>query len=224
MLHYSVLSQKIGFKTMNYLINTSKFKGRLLAIILSCFMVGIVTTFSQNAFAEEVCWEGKVCVAWDIKCRLGHLCGKVCVEWKIIKHCKKPPSLADFISFNAIPSSDSIVSLKWETSSEHDNAGFNIWRVQLENDDVTHITKVNKQIIPSKSILEWTGTSYSVEDATVANGNTYYYVLEDINNAGENTLQCDYISAVSIGKPLQDTEAVEKVKQICEEYAEEPSE
>lgn len=207
---------------MNYLINTSRFKGHLLTIVLSYFVVGVFSTFSLDAFAES-CTKGTIgCFCMTIEGK--EVCEKITTTVPPDGTTTPPPNLADLVSFNALPSSESTVSLKWETASEHDNAGFNIWRAKLENDELSDITRVNEQIISSKNIFEWTGTSYSVEDTTLPNGNTYYYVLEDINNTGENTLQCDHISAVSLGEPLQKTDAIEKVKSICKEYAEEQSE
>ena len=138
--------------------------------------------------------------------------------------CTDDSQLVDLISFNAIPLSNGRVSLEWETSSEKDTVGFNIWRSQSENDSLTNITRINEQLIPSRSILEWSGISYPAEeDTTVVDGNTYYYVLEDIDNTGRNTLHCDHISLVRVGISDKGTDVTEseRVKHICEKYAEE---
>ena len=73
--------------------------------------------------------------------------------------------------------------VEWETASEIDNEGFNIWRSQAE--DGQYI-KLNEAMIPPQG-SPITGASYSYIDDTVTNGVTYYYKLEDVDIYGTST-------------------------------------
>lgn len=79
---------------------------------------------------------------------------------------------------------DSYVLLEWETASEIDNAGFNIWRSEAEADPYT---KLNADLIPTQG-GPTTAASYSYLDDAVTNGVTYWYKLEDVDLYGVGTM------------------------------------
>jgi hypothetical protein len=84
-----------------------------------------------------------------------------------------PPSKISLSSFKAIPSSRKVL-LNWQTESEPNNKGYNIWRAE-------RFKKINKGLIPP----EGTGTlgaEYDFVDEWLLNGKHYFYWLEDVDN------------------------------------------
>jgi len=76
------------------------------------------------------------------------------------------------------------IFLEWETASEIDNMGFNIYRAESADGEYT---KINGALIPAKgSATE--GALYSFVDWSVEKGKTYYYKLEDVDVSGIATL------------------------------------
>jgi hypothetical protein len=98
--------------------------------------------------------------------------------------------------------SNCYVILKWETATEIDTVGFNIWRAQVKNGEYVNITKVNNQLVGIKAKNDYQGASYSYEDHDVVPGNTYYYVLEDIDFAGLSTVHYDFLDSATVQPPL----------------------
>lgn len=68
------------------------------------------------------------------------------------------------------------IEIEWETETEIDTAGFNIYRSETEDGDYV---RINEQIIPSQSDAV-AGATYLYVDSDVERGKTYYYRLEDI--------------------------------------------
>ena len=68
----------------------------------------------------------------------------------------------------------------WETATELDNRGFNLWRgTSPAGPDI----KLNETLIPSQSQgLPGSGFQYTWEDSRdLVPGTTYYYWLEDLD-------------------------------------------
>lgn len=80
-------------------------------------------------------------------------------------------------------SSEASIEIQWETESEFDTAGFNIYRSNLPDGE---FVQINPQLIPSQADPA-SGASYTFVDTAVESGQTYYYMLEDVeyNNARE---------------------------------------
>jgi len=93
------------------------------------------------------------------------------------------PTVITLLSFTA-ESSDDQVTLAWETASELDNEGFNLWRSSAVDGQ---FVKINNDLIQAQG-NETTGASYSFVDSNVTSGTTYYYKLEDIDFYGVSTL------------------------------------
>jgi hypothetical protein len=93
------------------------------------------------------------------------------------------PSVITLSSFTAEPGRSS-VTLSWETGSEEDNEGFNIYRSESEDGEYEII---NSSVIPAKGSY-YGGTSYEFVDDDVRNRKKYYYILEDIDINGKTTL------------------------------------
>lgn len=88
------------------------------------------------------------------------------------------PSVITLAYFDAEAGDDGTVTLSWETATEIDNAGFNIYRSKHRNGTYT---KINNALITAKGDAT-SGTTYSFAD-TPRRG-TYYYRLEDIDTNG----------------------------------------
>lgn len=76
------------------------------------------------------------------------------------------------------------IILTWETASEIDNAGFNIYRSESAGGEYL---KINGALIPAKGSAAQ-GAAYKFFDRSVERGKTYYYKLEDIDLNGKSTL------------------------------------
>ncbi len=107
------------------------------------------------------------------------------------------PDAVELASFTATPQKwTGTIQLDWETVSEVDNLGFNLYRA--ESLDGRQI-KLNDSLIPSQGPGSPTGYTYSFLDRAVRAGRTYYYWLEavDIYDVTER------FGPVSAAVPLQ---------------------
>lgn len=87
-------------------------------------------------------------------------------------------------AFDAAQQQDGTTLVNWQTASELDTVGFNVWR----SADVSAPTeRLNAALIPALASGTPQGASYEFSDAT-ANGTAYYYWLEDIDVNGQSTL------------------------------------
>jgi hypothetical protein len=86
----------------------------------------------------------------------------------------------------------STIVIEWETETEFDTAGFNIYRAEAVNADCAQLKtdayeQINDVLIPS-SADPASGAAYSYTDANVSAGQQYCYVLEDVE-FGQQTEQ-----------------------------------
>jgi hypothetical protein len=72
------------------------------------------------------------------------------------------------------------VTVQWNTETELDTAGFNLYRSEIDKDDYT---RVNDIIIDSEGSAI-SGATYTFVDSSVEAGKTFYYLLEEIQNDG----------------------------------------
>jgi len=93
------------------------------------------------------------------------------------------PTLVELSYFRA-KGLNGAVLLEWATETELDNEGFNLLR--SDEQDGEYI-KINPYLIPARGSAGF-GAEYSYTDYDVENGVTYYYLLEDIDFYGVNTL------------------------------------
>lgn len=91
------------------------------------------------------------------------------------------PTAVNLISFSAEGKQKQAI-LKWKTACELNNAGFHIWRSHSREGGYQRITCA---IIPAKGGPTW-GGDYVLKDRCSANGQTYFYKLEDIDYNGKS--------------------------------------
>jgi hypothetical protein len=96
---------------------------------------------------------------------------------------------------------DSQVTLFWKTETELNNAGFNIYRSETENEGYAQI---NDSLIPAEGISQQ-GASYGFVDTEVQNGKTYYYKLEDLDLGGTPTMHGPIIADVPVSTSTSTT-------------------
>jgi hypothetical protein len=95
------------------------------------------------------------------------------------------PTAVELVRFEATPSGNNI-QIEWETASEIDNLGFNLYRAESAPGG-TRIC-LNADLIPSEAPGSPTGAVYTWVDESIALDTTYYYWLEDVDIYGETTL------------------------------------
>lgn len=92
------------------------------------------------------------------------------------------PLAVTVASFDATPFPDR-VHLAWETASELNNAGFNLYR-----NTAPALPNQPLAFVPSQAAGSAQGAVYSYEDAGVVAGQTYWYWLADVDLGGGITL------------------------------------
>jgi hypothetical protein len=86
-----------------------------------------------------------------------------------------------FLGWQALRISQEVaVVIAWETASEMDTAGFNLYRGDQETGP---FQQVNAGLIPGADD-PLTGGSYEFVDSNVTAGTTYYYQLEEVELSG----------------------------------------
>lgn len=95
-------------------------------------------------------------------------------------------------NFEALPQFDHIL-VAWETASEIDNLGFNLYRATAPGGP---LLRLNDVLIPSQAPGSSQGYSYNWQDYAVAGATTYDYWLESVSTLG-TTEQFGPVSATS---------------------------
>ncbi len=93
------------------------------------------------------------------------------------------PTAVTLASFAVIPQEDAILAT-WETASELDNVGFNLYRSTATDGPYTLL---NATLIPPQNPGSVMGGYYEWLDTDVRPGVAYYYKLEDIDVKGVST-------------------------------------
>jgi hypothetical protein len=132
------------------------------------------------------------------------------IYWYPDDRCPKPAvdrygELALLANFDAYSMKNGNVCLKWKTSMELDNAGFNVLRAQhnadlTDNSGYFNIIQINTRLVSSKSSTSLSGESYAYEDKAPEFGVVNYYGLEDIDFDQVRTIHQEFITTP---KPCQ---------------------
>jgi hypothetical protein len=93
------------------------------------------------------------------------------------------PTAVELASFSAEPAGGDVL-LTWETASELDNLGFNLYRSAEEHGEYA---RLNDELIPPQNPGAPAGAAYSWTDGAVEPETTYYYKLEDVDVSGKRT-------------------------------------
>ena len=93
------------------------------------------------------------------------------------------PTSVGLARFEAVPDGTSI-RVEWETASEFDNLGFNLYRAESPEGPRS---RLNDSLLPSQMPGSPVGAAYQFVDGSVVPGVTYSYWLEavDVTGAGE---------------------------------------
>ena len=90
------------------------------------------------------------------------------------------PTAVRLISFAVTPT-DSRVEVTWETATELDNLGFNLYRGTTPEGP---FVQLNATLIPTQNPGQVLGATYTWLDKDIASGGIYYYLLEDVDVDG----------------------------------------
>lgn len=101
-------------------------------------------------------------------------------SWNTDTNCVLAVTLADF----SATSQQDHIEVTWQTVSELDHLGFNVWRSLTEE---IPDTQLNAELIPSQAPGSGQGGSYEWVDNDIEPGVTYYYWLEDVDVSGVTT-------------------------------------
>ena len=102
--------------------------------------------------------------------------------WARVKGTEE--TLITLTSFTATPSKRAII-LQWNTKSEIDNKGFNLYRAESLDGEYV---KINSSLIHAKG-SPTQGASYKFINKNVKNRKTYWYKLEDVDIHQKNTMR-----------------------------------
>lgn len=142
---------------------------------LACGATAPVITLHVQAKppVDDVC--NTACVAgFEVDPVSSNDCRDVCVQTAV-----------ELMDFSATGSKHSII-LRWETSSETDNLGFNLYRAKKVDGPRT---RINEDLIPSLVPPGSTfGATYEYEDLTMLGARTYWYWLEAVDIYGGTAL------------------------------------
>lgn len=152
-------------------------------------LLGMGLTVDRNGAPELLCFyaeartptlaEQEGLPTWSIplQARISTVGGDKTVNFALA------PTAVDLAAFEATAQGNGVL-LTWETASEIDNLGFNLYRSQAEG---TLGERLNATLIPSKSPGQGGGAAYEFVDGTAAAKVTYYYTLEDVDFSGRRT-------------------------------------
>jgi len=104
-------------------------------------------------------------------------------DFAVVRYQSGNPTYVELLSFTGEANEDGTVTLAWETATEVDNGGFNLYRSRLRDGNYK---KINDTLIPAQGDAT-AGASYHYEDTPPARG-TYYYNLEDVDTHGVSTM------------------------------------
>jgi hypothetical protein len=153
---------------------------------------------ARDAGATQFKW-GQVNEATAEMCWAGGTCGEV-QEYL--------PVTLDNLTVSTL---ENQLVIQWDTASEINNLGMNLWCAQLADNQFESITQLNSQLISTKAILPQLGASYSSADYPAINTHLklgiQHCTLEDIDAGGQCTLHCEHLKTVVIGDDNSITDA-----------------
>ena len=155
--------------------------------LMLCFYAEGQTPFSTEQDLSPYSW------TLPLQARLGPVGGDKTVNFKV-----EQPTAVDLAAFEAAAQGNDVL-LTWETASELDNLGFNIYRAESQ---AGQLVQINQHLIASKNLGGTVGATYSFLDESAAPGATYYYWLEDIDTSGVATKHGPVAVTLGVAKAL----------------------
>jgi hypothetical protein len=101
-----------------------------------------------------------------------------------VSYCPPDPTAVTLANLAAAPAGNAI-QVNWETASELDSLGFNLYRATSATGPRT---RLNASLIYSQAPGSPLGQAYQFVDAAVRSGVTYYYWLEAVDTAGGSAI------------------------------------
>ncbi len=141
----------------------------------TCATVDYVVTIDENDLFDGFAWGENI--GWINFELLNQPASRVQTLWEA------GATLITLSSFTATPGSFE-VTLKWQTASEIDNAGFNLYRAEEKDGDYEQI---NDSLIAAEGYAT-EGAAYEFVDEDVENRTKYWYLLEDVDLNGVSTV------------------------------------
>jgi hypothetical protein len=114
-------------------------------------------------------------------------------------YCAPDPTAVVLASFEAASAVNGI-RLSWETASEFDVLGFNLYRTEAPDGQRIQL---NKDLIAAQSLGSSTGASYEFVDETALPRKTYYYWLQDLDLRGGSNYHGPVEAQVELSRLLR---------------------
>jgi hypothetical protein len=163
--------------------------------LIAIFLWGVGSVESQENQCAIICeptMPDRPAEFCSITCPAGSVANCFCVVDFPVCECETSVGL---ISFTAVAGADGSITLSWETGTEIDNAGFNLFRTSTQGGPYVKITD---PLIPARG-AEVFGASYSFIDKP--GEGTFYYMLEDVDTSGQGTLHGPVQVKVGVVQP-----------------------
>jgi hypothetical protein len=94
------------------------------------------------------------------------------------------PTAVELASFSVDLEGGSVM-VRWETATELDNVGFNVYRAEADGGEPIQL---NDRLIPSQDPGSTVGSRYQFVDRSAQPGMAYEYWLEDVDLGGAGTM------------------------------------
>lgn len=130
------------------------------------------------------------------------------------------PLLATLSKF-LLTNQENKVWIEWQTLSELDNIGFNIWCAQIKENEFGEsefegIIKLNQELIPAKNDLD--GAIYQTQEPYIFNDGITYCMLENVNTEGVSNKHCNFIRAIVIGNDEAQSVDLKTAENLCQKH------
>jgi len=179
--HEQQEKQKLGdsIQRMGAALSDKRIKKRsralLLIRILITVMLSMIVGFGIQHYRQELNVQNQTI--------LNSFADHFAKWWARVKGTEE--TLITLTSFTATPSKRAII-LQWNTKSEIDNKGFNLYRAESLDGEYV---KLNRSLIHAKG-SPTQGASYKfINNKNVKKRKTYWYKLEDVDIHQKNTMR-----------------------------------
>ncbi|BAP56858.1 hypothetical protein THII_2561 [Thioploca ingrica] len=171
--------------------------------------------------------DGKSCRSYvtcpDGECKGDHSCQHKgsCDNKGSCRDSENNELLIQLASFSATRTSNGIL-LEWETKTEKESSGANLYCAKIKNDEFDEVVKINSSApIPTKALIPFIGNTYSYSSAQHLDSGVYYCVLEEVDDYGKCSVHCDFVDAVVVSSnDVEQNVDLPKATKLCSQYNE----